>query len=259
MELNSSLTGVNVELTAGTVQGQSIVEGELIPLIYGENPEQAQQDQEIMRSTAVHWYSEFSEFLGSDILPPRVTHLQRQAFFEDLRLYAWEVPFLYYRCLDGMFRRCAMEFQISRILEHCHVLQADEHHGAVRTAARVLQSGYCWPTLNEDAQNFVSNCQKCQESGMLERRPMKPMTWVNEVDAFDVWEVSLMGPLQFSDEKEFILMAVDYASQWAEVTALSSRDFDRIERFLVKHVLHRFGTPMMMITDGSMEFCSEEL
>ena len=88
---------------------------------------------------------------------------------------------------------------------------------------------------------------------------MKPWTWVNEVDAFDVWEVSLMGPLQFFDEKEFILIAVDYASQWVEVTALSNRDFDRIERFLIKHVLHRFGTPMMLISDGSMEFCSDEL
>ena len=81
---------------------------------------------------------------------------------------------------------------------------------------------------------------------------MKPWNWVNEIDAFDVWEVSLMGPLQFSDEKEFILIAVDYASQWAEVTGLSNRDFDRIERFLIKHVLHRFGTPMMLISDGSM-------
>src|SRR3954466_6654667 len=124
MRFHSYITGTNKEQVyqmaqiaeieeqmAETVQGQSIVEGELIPIIYGKNPEQAQQDQETLRSTAGHWYSEFSEFLGSDILPSRVTHLQRQAFFDDLKLYAWEDPFLYYRCLDGMYRRCAMEFQ----------------------------------------------------------------------------------------------------------------------------------------------------
>ena len=44
------------EQMARTVQGQSIVEGKLIPIIYGETPEQAQQDQEIMRTTADHWY-----------------------------------------------------------------------------------------------------------------------------------------------------------------------------------------------------------
>src|SRR3954462_8897970 len=105
MELNSSITGVNVELTAGTVQGQSIVEGELIPIIYGESPEQAQQDQEIMRTTADHWYSEFSEFLGKDIFPPRTSHIRREAFVEDLKNFAWEDPFLYHRRTDGMFRR----------------------------------------------------------------------------------------------------------------------------------------------------------
>src|SRR4051812_2618874 len=180
---------------AENIKRRSIVEGEVIPIIYGENPEQALRDKEIMRTTSGHRYSEFSEYLGSDILPPRVTHLQRQAFFLDLKFYAWEDPFLYYRCLDGMFRRCAMEFQIPKILEHCHVLQADGHHGAVRTASRVLQSGFYWPTLHEDAHDFVSNCETCQRTGILERRPMRPCTWVNEIDAYDVWEVSLMGPL----------------------------------------------------------------
>src|SRR4051812_45463056 len=88
---------------------------------------------------------------------------------------------------------------------------------------------------------------------------MKPFAWVNELDAFDVWEVSMMGPLQVSDHKEFILIAVDYTSKWAEVTALSDREFFRIERFLVKHVLSRFGTPLMLICDSGMEFCSDDL
>src|SRR4051812_33947600 len=110
---------------------KSMVEGEVIPIIYGENAEQALCDEETIRTTAVHWYSEFSEFLGSDILPPRFTHLQRQAFFLDLKFYSWEDPFLYYRCSYGMFRRCAIEFQIPKILKHYHVLQADGHNGAV--------------------------------------------------------------------------------------------------------------------------------
>ena len=117
---------------------KSMVEGEVIPIIYGENAEQALRDEETIRTTSGHWYSEFSEFLGSDIIPLRFTHLQRQAFFSDLKFYTWEDPFLYYRCSDGMIRRCAMEFQIPKILEHCHVLQADGYNGAVRTTSRVL-------------------------------------------------------------------------------------------------------------------------
>src|SRR5438270_1063966 len=247
------------EQMAQTVQGQSIVEGKLIPIIYGENPEQAQQDQEIMRTTADHWYSEFSEFLGKDIFPPRTSHIRREAFVEDLKNFAWEDPFLYHRCTDGMFRRCAMEFQFQRILEHCHLLQADGHHGAVRTASRVLQSGFYWPTLEEDAHNFVSNCEACQGTGNLVMRPMKPLNWVNEIDAYDVWEVSLMGPLLHSDKREFILVAVDYASQWAEIIALGDREFFRIERFILKHLVCRLLLEKKKISDDSLEYFSAEL
>ena len=88
---------------------------------------------------------------------------------------------------------------------------------------------------------------------------MKPLNWVNEIDAYDVWEVSLMGPLLHSEERQFILVAVDYASQWVEIIALSDREFFRIERFILKHIIRRFGTPMMVISDDSLEYCSAEL
>ena len=68
-----------------------------------------------------------------------------------------------------------------------------------------------------------------------------------------------MGPLQVSDDKCFILIAVDYVSQWSEITAMSDTEFFKIERFLVKHVLRRFGTPLMLISDEGMEFYSDTL
>src|SRR3954463_13123209 len=233
---------------------KSMAEGEVLPILYGVHVGQPVEDEETLRTNTDHWHAEYSQYLSKGILPPRLSHPERQKFLSELKFYSWEDPNLYKKCANGIVRRCAMEFQMEKILQHCHLLQTDGHNGAVRTASRVLQSGFYWPTLYEDAHNFVSNCETCQKTGILERRIMKPFAWVNELDAFDVWEVSMIGPLQVSDHKEFILIAVDYTSKWAEVTALSDRDFFRIERFLDKHVLRRFGTPLMLISDGSMEF-----
>ena len=56
----------------------------------------------------------------------------------ELKFYSWEDPLLYKKCADEIVRRCAMEFQMEKILQHCHLLQADGHNGAVRTASGVM-------------------------------------------------------------------------------------------------------------------------
>ena len=53
------------------------------------------------------------------------------------------------------------EDEMHSILNHCHTLPCGGHFGGQRTVAKVLQSGFYWPSLFKDAHQFVSNCDKC--------------------------------------------------------------------------------------------------
>ena len=44
------------------------------------------------------------------------------------------------------------------------------HHVGDRTAHKVLQSGFDWPTLFKDARMFVLSCDECQRVGNISRR-----------------------------------------------------------------------------------------
>ncbi|KAK1666958.1 hypothetical protein QYE76_055117, partial [Lolium multiflorum] len=87
---------------------------------------------------------------------------QRRKFFYDLRHYFWDDPHLYKEGVDGIMRRCVPEYEQQEILSKCHGSAYGGHHAGERTAQKVLQSGFYWPTLFKDARKFILSCDECQ-------------------------------------------------------------------------------------------------
>ena len=70
---------------------------------------------------------------------------------------------------------------MNSILYHCHTLQCGGHFGGARTAAKVLQCGFFWPTLFRDAHGFVKACDRCQRTGNISKKHEMPLNNVLEV------------------------------------------------------------------------------
>ena len=112
-----------------------------------------------------------------------------------------------------MIRRCVLDEEIPHILHCCHVAAYRGHFGGYRTVAKVLQSGYYWPTIFKDAYEFAKCCDRCQRIGNISQRHEMPLTNILEVEIFDVWGIGFMGlfPLFFGNL--YILVVVDYVSK----------------------------------------------
>ncbi|KAL5542962.1 hypothetical protein UlMin_010672 [Ulmus minor] len=108
-------------------------------------------------------------------------HLSRMNHY-----YIWDDPFLFKICPDRIIRRCVPEEEMESILQHCHSREVGGHFGATKTAAKVLQSGFHWPTLFKDAYNFVANCDRCQRVGNISRKNEMPLTNILVIELFDV-------------------------------------------------------------------------
>ncbi|GKE87431.1 reverse transcriptase domain-containing protein [Tanacetum coccineum] len=52
------------------------------------------------------WYADYANYLASRILPFCFTRQEKQKFFNDLRRYLWDEPFLFKQCVDQIIRRC---------------------------------------------------------------------------------------------------------------------------------------------------------
>jgi len=83
----------------------------------------------------------------------------------------------------------------------------------------VLQSGFWWPTLFNDCQDFVQRCDKCQRTGNISKRNEMPLTGIIKIEPFYYWGIDFMGPFPSSYSFLRILVCVDYdkrLSTWKE-------------------------------------------
>src|SRR3989337_3473136 len=77
-----------------------------------------------------------------------VSHTNKtKKIFYDLRHYFWDEPHLYKEVVDGIIRHCVPEHEQGQILRKCHFEAYGGHHAGHRTAHKVLQSGFYWPTV----------------------------------------------------------------------------------------------------------------
>ena len=66
-----------------------------------------------------------------------------------------------------MVRRCVGEEETGSIVQHCHGMINEGYFSPQRTAAKILEAGFFWPTLFHDARKFVFSCDACQRSGNI--------------------------------------------------------------------------------------------
>src|SRR5664279_2713076 len=87
-------------------------------------------------------------------------------------------------------RRCVPEHEQEEILRKCHNSLYGGHHAGDRTAHKVLQLGFYWPTLFKDAKKFILSCDECQRVGNISRHNEIPMNYSLVIELFDCWDLT---------------------------------------------------------------------
>lgn len=70
------------------------------------------------------------------------------------------------------------------------------------------------------------------------------------IEPFEQWAANFIGPINpSSNEKTYILVAIEYVTKWVEAEALPRAIEDSIIQFMF-HIFVRYGLPRDIITDG---------
>ena len=75
-----------------------------------------------------------------------------------------------------------------------------------------------------------------------------------EVEIFDLWGIDFMRPFLPSDEKEYILVEMDYVSKWIEAIPTRTNDHWEVLRFVTRCIFARYGCPRVIINDIGSSF-----
>nr|GFA61355.1 reverse transcriptase domain-containing protein [Tanacetum cinerariifolium] len=105
--------------------------------------------------------------------------------------------------------------------------------------------------------HWILLLQEFDFKGKISQKDEMPQNSIQVCEIFDVWGIDFMGPFPSSKGNKYILVAVDYLSNWVEAKALHTNDARVVVKFL-KSLFSRFGTPKAIISDRGTHFCNDQ-
>lgn len=120
-------------------------------------------------NTYTPWYANIANYLVSSRVPPYFSPQEKRLLIEKSFPFSYIARWLYYIGPNHVMRRCVREYETYGILHACHDEPCGGHFATKRTSMKILNTGYCWPTLHKDAIKYTKKCDRCQRMG----RPTK--------------------------------------------------------------------------------------
>ncbi|XP_061993642.1 uncharacterized protein LOC133711554 [Rosa rugosa] len=242
---------------------ENVVADHLSRLVHAEDPlplvETFPDEQLFGLQVSEPWYADIVNYIVSRKIPDTMSRAHRDRLKKTVKQYVWDEPYLWKYCSDQLIRRCVPEHEHNAILSFCHSKACGGHFGSKKTAFKVLESGFFWPTLFKDAHAYCLTCDRCQRTGNLSSRDQMPLSNIITVEIFDVWGIDFMGPFPSSFGFLYILLAVDYVSKWVEAKATRTNDSKVVADFIKSNIFSRFGMPRVLISDGGSQTTSVQV
>ncbi|XP_022880951.1 uncharacterized protein LOC111398255 [Olea europaea var. sylvestris] len=160
-------------------------------------------------------------------MEPLIEYLMKDKLSEDAftarRLKAWAASFaiidglLYKRGFIISYLKCLWPTEAREVLVEIHTGICGNHQATTALAFKALRQGYYWPSMKEDTKELVRKYDACQRHGNLIHIPTKQQTWV-------------------------------------EAEPLATITTTKVQGFVWKNIICRFGIPRVGITDNAKQF-----
>lgn len=139
---------------------------------------------------------------------------------------------LYKRGRTNPLLRCLGEDETHLVLLEVHEGVCGSHIGGRALAAKLLRSGYYWPTMLHDSSDFVRKFDKCQKFSYKKHALAQKLTSVYSPWPFNIWAVDVVGPFPLAPgQLEFLIVGVDYFTKWIEAEAVAKITAERVRKF----------------------------
>lgn len=154
--------------------------------------------------------------------------------------------------------RYALFARRAEIVKECHT--SFGHLGTL-IVYDILKKRWWWPNMKQDIQDWLKTCQQCQLASDPDRNkhhaPMKPL---DIPEPFFRWHFDFIGELPTTPKgNRWILVAVDYTTNWTIARAVPETTGPIIADFLFDEIVMRFGWPGEITTDRGPNFMSNVL
>ncbi|XP_024199783.1 uncharacterized protein LOC112202982 [Rosa chinensis] len=171
------------------------------------------------------WRSPYLEYLISKTLLEDRKHAYKVK--KTVKRYFVDGSTLYRKGFNGEPLRCLGTTECQQVLQEVHAGECGEHQGRKKLYRQLLDLGYYWPNMREDAHNTVKKCHTCQAHGNLSHKPPTLLQDMKTPWPFHTWWLDLVGTIHPpSGGFIWILTATESFTKWVEADTKNGSSFN---------------------------------
>ncbi|XP_025636025.1 uncharacterized protein [Arachis hypogaea] len=204
------------------------------------------------------WRKPFLEYICTGTVPRDELHPQQ--FKRKASFYTRISGELYRRGFSQPLLRCLDQDQAREVMNEVHEGVCGNHIGGRALAAKIIRTGYYWPTMKRDCIAKVKTCDKCQKHEAISTKPAEVLHSMEVSWPFYRWGLDILGPFPTAPgQVKFLLVSIDYFSKWIEAQPLAKITAEKVRSFIWRNIICRFGIPKEIISDNGRQFTDNKL
>jgi len=74
---------------------------------------------------------------------------------------------------------------------------------------------------------------------------------------FHTWGIDILGPFPLAiRQMKYLIVAIEYSMKWIEAEPVAQITAHKVQHFVWKNIVCRFGVPRRLISDNGTQFAS---
>ena len=209
-------------------------------------------------SNSGSWINPIRSYLADGVLPANSDEAQRVK--RNSSRYTLVDGHLFRFGFSRPILMCVENTEARRIMSELHEGICGSHIGGRALILRILRAGYFWPTMRKDCIEHVKHCDPCQRQGDIHRAPPEILHSIHPPWPFHTWGIDIVGPFPLAKRQlKYLIVAVEYLTKWIEAEPMATIAASKVEKFIWKNLVCRFGVPRRLISDNGTQFTSSQV
>jgi len=155
---------------------------------------------------------------------------------------------------------CVSGEQCRRIMTKLHEGICGSHIDGRALLSKAIRVGYYWPTMREDCTRHAQRCKQCQRHADWHNAPPEELQSVHSPWPFHTRGIHILGPFPLAvRQMKYLVVAIEYFTKWIEVEPVAQITTHKIQHFVWKNIVCRFGIPKRLVSDNGTQFASQQL
>lgn len=129
------------------------------------------------------------------------------------------------------------------------------HFGEKKTIDKINARVY-WPNMTESVKEFIRTCEDCLKNKVPRLKPAGLLHPLPVSRPFQMIGIDTVGTFPTSHGNNYILVATDYFTKWAETRAVPANTAKAVADFIREQIICRHGFPEVIVTDRGTNYTS---